>query len=436
MVMSTNILDIEVLPNSEELRAGYKRTEVGVIPEDWTVKPLLSVVELPTGQVDPRCEPYRSRVLVAPDHIEAATGRLLAKETAAEQRAISGKYTFKAGDIIYSKIRPYLRKAILANFDGLCSADMYPLTPSSHVSAGFIFAVILGHHFSTFAEAVSARSGIPKINRNELSDYRIALPPPSEQLAIAAALSDIDALIAALDKLIAKKRDIKQATMQQLLTGQMRLPGFSGEWNQRKLGSICEFLPTANNPRADLSDQGNVEYIHYGDIHSHTSPVLDCRNNNLPHIDRGKIGNASCLEDGDLVMVDASEDLVGVGKSVEVQGTLGRTVVAGLHTILCRGNAEYWALGFKAYLQFIPAFRTALMRVASGISVYAISRKHLENVELLLPSIREQQAIVVILSDMDAEIAALEQRRDKTKHIKQGMMQQLLTGRIRLVEPE
>ena len=142
------------------------------------------------------------------------------------------------------------------------------------------------------------------------------------------------------------------------------------------------------------------------------------------------------LLDGDLVMVDASEDLVGIGKSVEVQGVTGRTVVAGLHTILCRGSSKNWAMGFKAYLQFAPAFRSALTRVATGISVYAVSKKQLADVELPLPSRPEQDAIVSVLSDIDSEIAALERRRDKTRTIKQGMMQQLLTGRVRLVEPE
>jgi len=116
-----------------EVRPGYKQTEVGVIPEDWQLRPMLSAVRVATGQVDPKVEPYRSMTLVAPDHIESNSGRLLKKETASDQRAISGKYLFVKGDIVYSKIRPYLRKAILADFDGLCSADMYPLKPASDV---------------------------------------------------------------------------------------------------------------------------------------------------------------------------------------------------------------------------------------------------------------------------------------------------------------
>src|SRR5208337_3103487 len=152
----------------EEVKPCYKQTEVGVIPADWQLRPMLTAVRVASGQVDPKIEPYRSMILVAPDHIESGSGRLLKKETARDQRAISGKYVFAAGDIVYSKIRPYLRKAILANFEGLSSADMYPLRPSPDVSAGFIFAVLLAHHFSKYAESVSVRSGMPKINRVEL----------------------------------------------------------------------------------------------------------------------------------------------------------------------------------------------------------------------------------------------------------------------------
>jgi type I restriction enzyme S subunit len=131
---------------------------------------------------------------------------VLKKETAGEQGAISGKYLFEAGDIVYSKIRPYLRKAILADFKGLCSADMYPLKPVNDVSPGFAFATILGHRFSKYAESVSVRSGIPKINRTELAEYLIALPPTiDEQEAIANILLDVDSLIRKVEELIEKK---------------------------------------------------------------------------------------------------------------------------------------------------------------------------------------------------------------------------------------
>ena len=277
---------------------------------------------------------------------------------------------------------------------------------------------------------------INQITNKSLNGFKIPYPKTEEREAIAEALSDVDSLLSGLEALIAKKRDIKRAVMQQLLTGKTRLPGFSRAWRTIRLGDICMFLPTANNSRADLSEDGDVHYIHYGDVHAYARPVMDCASSNLPRILRNRVGNAAELADGDLVMVDASEDLPGVGKSIEVQGVLGRTIVAGLHTILCRGNQDAWAMGFKAYLQYLPAFKSALARVTSGTSVYAISKKQLADIILQLPTLREQEAIVSVLSDMDSEIAALERHKNKTHAIKQGMMQELLTGRVRLVNPD
>lgn len=132
-------------------------------------------------------------------------------------------------------------------------------------------------------------------------------------------------------------------------------------------------------------------------------------------------------------MVDASEDYVGIGKCVEVKNVRGRQMVAGLHTFLLRGDKKQVADGFKGYLQFLPAVRTALIRLATGISVFGGSKGNVKSIAVNLPRPDEQTAIADVLSDTDAEIAALENRRDKTRLLKQGMMQELLTGRTRLV---
>jgi type I restriction enzyme S subunit len=140
------------------------------------------------------------------------------------------------------------------------------------------------------------------------------------------------------------------------------------------------------------------------------------------------------VEDGDLVMADASEDFEGLGKSVEVRNSNDRKIVVGLHTFLLRCNRDSVADGFKGYLQFIPSVKAAMMRLATGISVYGVSKNNVKSIEVLLPRVDEQTAIAEVLSDMDAELAALEQRRDKTRALKQGMIQELLTGKTRLVD--
>jgi len=175
----------------------------------------------------------------------------------------------------------------------------------------------------------------------------------------------------------------------------------------KRLGELFQFLQTANNPRADLSEFGDVAYIHYGDIHTKASAFLDCTTAKLPLIPKSQVANIPLVEDGDLVMADAWEDFEGLGKSFEVRNSNGRKIVGGLHTFLLRGNRNFVAHGFKGYLQFIPSVKAAMVRLATGISVYGLSKNNVKSIEMLLPDVDEQTAIAEVLSDMDAELAAL-----------------------------
>ncbi len=243
----------------------------------------------------------------------------------------------------------------------------------------------------------------------------------------------MDALLGALTQILAKKRDLKQAAMQQLLTGQSRLPGFSGEWSTYTFAELFDLLRNASNSRADLVADGEIGYIHYGDIHTHGSQFFDCGRDLRTFISADKVRSTPLMADGDLVIVDASEDTEAIGKAVEITGLNGRGAVAGLHTLLLRAKGGRLADGFKGYLQNFSSVREALVRMATGVSVYGISKSNVRTISLAVPDIDEQKAIAAVLSDMDAELAALEQRLAKTRALKQGMMQELLTGRTRLV---
>lgn len=199
----------------------FRTSPLGQIPVGWRIERLLDMVSLPSGQCDPRLEPFRSRILVAPDHIESGTGRLLERRTAQEQGAISGKYVFEPHDVVYSKIRPYLRKAILAGFSGICSADMYPLRSGAEVVPRYLLALVLGEDFSRFAEAVSMRSGFPKINREELAEYMAPFPPVPEQERIASVLQAMDNRQESERRELEKLREIKSGLVDDLLTGKI-----------------------------------------------------------------------------------------------------------------------------------------------------------------------------------------------------------------------
>ncbi len=260
----------------------------------------------------------------------------------------------------------------------------------------------------------------------------VAIPrTEAEQHAIATALSDVDALLGGLGRLIAKKRDIKQAAMQLLLTGRIRLPGFHGEWEMKRLGNHVAFLRNGTNSRAEVTQDGPVKYLHYGDVHACAGTQL--RPNALPSIPSERAKSLARLQDGDLVFADASEDLAGVSKSVEMRGVADTETVPGLHTIAARFDKSVLADGFKSYLQFCSTFSGQLRRLAAGTKVHATNRTHIACIEMRLPGVEEQTAIATVLSDMDAELTALEARRDKTRDLKKGMMKELLTGRTRLI---
>ena len=352
---------------------------------------------------------------------------------------VADSYLLREGDLVFARTGASVGKSYLyKSSDGalVFAGFLIRLSPNPRIlDPVFFLYYVQSKQYWDWIAATSTRSGQPGINGREYASLPVPLPELPEQQTITKTLADVDRLLQALEALISKKRAIKWAVMQKLLTGKTRLPGFSGHWEARTLGAICTFLPTASNPRSDLDDRGDVEYVHYGDVHAHPRPVLDCTEHSLPRIAARRVGSAARLRDGDLVIVDASEDMVGVGKSVEVRGIADKTIIAGLHTILCRGDDDAWAMGFKAYLQFLPSFRSTLARLAAGTSVYAISARQLAGIELPLPPRAEQAAIVTVLLDIDTEIRRLELRRDKARAIKQGMMQQLLTGRVRLVEP-
>jgi len=183
-------------------------------------------------------------------------------------------------------------------------------------------------------------------------------------------------------------------------------------------------------PNGEVS--GGVKYLHYGDIHTSERVYLDPTATALPTLAKDHARRLDRLGDGDLVFVDASEDIGGVGKSIEIMGSEGHQLVSGLHTIAVRFKKAVLADGFKAYLQFCPRFRDHLRRLAAGTKVYATNRVHIATAELRVPPLPEQRAIAAVLGDVDAQIGSLEALIAKKRAIKQAAMQQLLTGRTRL----
>ncbi|MBO1347473.1 MAG: restriction endonuclease subunit S [Hormoscilla sp. GUM202] len=204
------------------------------------------------------------------------------------------------------------------------------------------------------------------------------------------------------------------------------------DWEVKTYEDIFTFLTTASNPRADLSLDKEVEYIHYGDIHTKWDCLLDLRLEFLPSISKQKVKRATILEEGDVIMADASEDYEGIGKSVEVINISERHIVAGLHTFLLRDKNQVFTDGYRGYLHRIESVKQSIDRMATGLKVYGISKKNLKNILLPVPGKKEQRAIAQTLSDVDGLIAALDKSIAKKRNIKTATMQELLTGKKRL----
>jgi len=276
------------------------------------------------------------------------------------------------------------------------------------------------------------QGGQPNLSGAIIRSLEVPLPPAAEQRRIANALRDADDLVAALERTIAKNQAIKLGMMQQLLTGKTRLPGFATPWRVVLLGDHVTYVKTVALSRAQLDYESPVRYLHYGDIHTRIGVRLDAAHESMPRVRSDLLRNAGRLQMGDLVFADASEDAEGVGKSVEILSVPAAGMVAGLHTIAARFDKAVLADGFKAYMQFIPAFRIAIFRLAAGTKVLATTRSFISSITLSLPDVDEQRAIASALSDANIEIEHLEARLLKARNVKQGMAQELLSGRTRL----
>jgi restriction endonuclease S subunit len=421
---------------------GYKVTDLGYIPEDWSITPLGQLIHSVEYGSSAKSDSKGEIPVLRMGNLQG--GRIDWSDLVytSRPREIS-RYSLQAGDVLFNRTNTIDLVGKTSLYEGEREAIFAGYLIRIKVVAEHIDARFLNYILNTpFArrysiKVVSLAVGQANINAQKLKTYPVPLPQTmKEQKAIAEALSDMDGLIGALEKLIAKKRAIKQAAMQQLLIGKTRLPGFQGKWEVKRLGDCLTFLRNGVNSRAELSNDGDVRYLHYGDVHGSHGLLLNPIKTPMPYLPHAKAGRLDRLKDGDLIFADASEDLDGIGKAIEIQGVENVELVSGLHTIAVRFDKTVLGDSFKVYLQFIPSFRAHLRQLAAGTKVYATNRAHIAGAEVALPSVDEQTAIATVLSDIDAEIEALEQRRDKTKQIKQGMMQQLLTGRIRLVKPD
>ena len=415
---------MEVKPlRQDSVPAGYKQTEVGVIPGDWNLDYIESLADITTGSrnTQDRIEDGAYPFFVRSQTVERINSYSFDGE--AVLTAGDGVGTGKGFHYINGKFDVHQRVYRISNFGERLN--------------GFYFYLYFSTHFYNRIMQMTAKSSVDSVRREMISRMLVPLPPSlDEQRAIAEALSDVDGLLGGLDRLIAKKRNLKQAAMQQLLAGQTRLPGFHGEWELKTLGDLFNFSGGYSASREQLSSEGHC-YLHYGDIHGATKTTVDvCADyQNIPKLDISlkRVASKSLLEDGDVVFVDASEDDEGTSRHVVVVNKDRKPFISGLHTIVAKSKTNELAHEYRRYCFQTPAIRQQFLFYAVGTKVSGISKTNIAKLTMPVPGVAEQTAIAEVLTDMDAELAALAQRREKTRALKQAMMQELLTGRTRLV---
>jgi type I restriction enzyme S subunit len=413
-----------------EVRPGYQQTDLGIIPEDWLVRSLDQLGEALIGLTYKPSDVREDGTLVLrASNIQ--NGTLAFDDNVYVDCPIPERLKVQPGDVLIcvrNGSRQLIGKTVLLD----------------ERTVGMTFGAFMAVYRSPMGRLVSylfqsdilrrqikeqLGATINQITNSSLNSFRIPVPRhDSEQRAIGAALGDVDALLSGLDRLIAKKRDLKQAALQQLLTGQTRLPGFSQDWELKRLGELGTFLK-GSGVKKDEANSGDLPCIRYGEIYTHHCDYVRVFNS---RISADVAAKSTRIRQGDLLFAGSGETKEDIGKCVafidDHEAYAGGDIV-----ILRLADANPMFMGYYCNAPHINAQKASK---AQGDAVVHISPAALGGLELAIPSLPEQTAIATVLADMDTELAALEARRDKTGSLKEAMMQELLTGKIRLVHAQ
>ena len=394
-----------------EVRAGYKQTEVGVIPADWIVKSIRDLAQIKTGPFGTllkASEYSRNEGVPLISVGEVGVGTFKVTERTPLVPSVVARrlpqYLLRSGDIVFGRKGAVERSALVTEAENgwFLGSDGISIRPQDTCYPPYLAHQFQRHEVQAWLLQNATGTTMASLNQAILGCVQFPYAPLTEQRAIANSLSDVDALLTGLDRLIAKKRDLKQAAMQQLLTGQTRLPGFEGEWEVKRLGDLLTICHGKSQREVEVDDGAY--------------PILATG---------GRIGTAKrALYDKPSVLIGRK----GTINQPQYMNTPFWTVDTLFYSAIKDDNSArflYYRFCLIDWMQY---------NEASGVP--SLNARTIENIEVYLPEPAEQTAIAAVLSDMDAELDALEARREKTRLLKLGMMQELLTGKTRLIPPE
>jgi len=403
---------------------GYKKTEVGLIPVEWEVPRVGDVCGcIVPGRNKPKLFDGDIPWITTPDLEDGkpvSSSRIGLYVSRAEAKSVGSKVV-PDGSVLMSCAGELGIVALTQN-EIVVNQQLHVFLPTPRIDATFLLNA-LSYRKDQIA-GLGTKTAVPYLNKSSCNSIPVPLPPLPEQRAIATALSDVDGLLGALDRLIAKKRDLKQAAMQQLLTGQSRLPGFHEEWVMKRLNELAD-IRSGGTPSTSVAHfwDGNIPWCTPTDITALNGHKYLGETNRLITPLGLKASSSEMIPAHSIVMTS--------------RATIGECAI---NTVPVSTNQ-----GFKNFVPFdstdvdflyylLTTQKQGFISLCGGSTFLEIGKTQLIAYQVNLPNAKaEQTAIASVLSEMDAELAGLEQRRDKTRALKQGMMQELLTGRTRLV---
>lgn len=339
---------------------------------------------------------------------------------------------FREGDILFGKLRPYLKNILLAEFRGIAIGDFWILRPGDNDSK-FIYNLVNSEAFMRVAN-VSSGSKMPRADWNLVSSTNFLLPQDKiEQEAIGKYFTSLDTQISASTSRLASLKQMKAASLQAMFPQEgetvpkVRFKGFEGEWKKVKFDKAFSFLKNNSLSRAELCNDGDIINIHYGDVLIKYGDILDIGNDEVIYVADSNVANklyTDCpIVNGDIIIADAAEDFT-VGKCVEVQNVTKQKIVSGLHTIPCR-PLESTAPNFWGYYINSNSFHRQLLPMIQGSKISSISKTSLSATYVVFPVVEEQQSIASFFTSLDRQIALHAQRLEKLKQIKAACLDKM-----------
>ena len=411
-----------------EVRPGYKQTEAGVIPEEWESNSLEKCLETqPAYGIGAPAVPDRAdlpRYLRITDISD--DGKFHPNPPSSVNHALSGRYLLKEGDITIARTGASTGKSYLySKQDGnlVYAGFLIKISPNKEtLSPAFLANYLKTQKYWKWIKQTSMRSGQPGISGRQLSLLQVPLPSIVEQRAIATALSDMDALLESLNVLIAKKRAIKQATVQQLLSGKIRLPEHQDRWQLQRLGDLATMssggTPPSSNP--EYYD-GDIPWVSISDM-TKGGKFISKTDRNLTAL--GLQNSAAKIFPKNTVLYS-------------MYASLGECSIANIPTSTSQailGIQTGDSLLSEFLYHYLNYIKPTIASLGQQGTQNNLNKGMVQDLIIPTPHMKEQEKISKIIDEMDYEIETLDQLKVKNTNLKQAMMQELLTGRIRLIQ--